>query len=127
MLINDFYSVKEKHVIEKGFEVDIVLNSNHLIFACHFPNKKITPGVCIIQICKELLMDHLKLDLLFKYSKNIKFLNIIDPTIDNIVRFKFLFIDINEDNIKVEIIIQNNDIVFTKINSVYEIKWTLTS
>ena len=57
-LRNDFYTVKEKKQIsEKEISVVIELNQQHAIYSGHFPDQPIVPGVCQIQIVKELLED----------------------------------------------------------------------
>jgi 3-hydroxyacyl-[acyl-carrier-protein] dehydratase len=53
-LINDFYSVKETQNVDGMMNFTVRLNANHFIYAAHFPENPVTPGVCITQIAKEL-------------------------------------------------------------------------
>ena len=78
-LINSLYKVISKNVAESSLCYDILLDANHFIYQVHFPGEPITPGVCIIQIAKELLETHLNLVLHIKMIKNVKFLNVISP------------------------------------------------
>ena len=78
-LINSLYKVVSKNVTESALLYDIHLDANHFIYQVHFPGEPITPGVCIIQIAKELLEEHLNLVLNIQMIKNVKFLNVISP------------------------------------------------
>lgn len=78
-LINDFFTIEGKHESEGTIEYLLALNSGHFIYKAHFPGEPITPGVCIIQMVKELAEEHLGMELNVKKVKNVKFLNIISP------------------------------------------------
>jgi 3-hydroxyacyl-[acyl-carrier-protein] dehydratase len=78
-LINSLYKVVSKNVSGSSLRYDILLDAGHFIYQVHFPGEPITPGVCIIQIAKELLEAHLNLVLHIRKIKNVKFLNVISP------------------------------------------------
>lgn len=80
MILNDnLYTIKATETTERGAMFNIELNPYHLIYKAHFPKQPITPGVCIVQIVKELLEIQLGKKLSIKYVKNVKFLSIISP------------------------------------------------
>ena len=54
-LLNSLYSIRSKDVTDSFVRYDIHLDASHFIYQAHFPGDPITPGVCIIQIAKELL------------------------------------------------------------------------
>ena len=60
-------------------QYDILLNKEHFIYKAHFPDEPVTPGVCILQIGKELVEDILQRRLEIKQIKNVKFLSVISP------------------------------------------------
>lgn len=78
-LLNSLYKIVSKGVQESSLHYDIQLDANHFIYQAHFPGEPITPGVCIIQIAKELLEEHLNQKFNIKMIKNVKFLNVISP------------------------------------------------
>ena len=57
-LKNSLYTIQG--VAREGTSVsyELLLNAEHTIYQAHFPNEPITPGVCILQILKELLEEH---------------------------------------------------------------------
>jgi 3-hydroxyacyl-[acyl-carrier-protein] dehydratase len=91
MFLNSLYQVKQ--IIPEGggskFSVITELNPSHEIFNGHFPGNPILPGVCMVQILKELLISQLDCKLILKNTSSIKYLNIIDPRINKIIRFDF--------------------------------------
>jgi len=89
ILQNSLYSIKSKLVTGLEIRYDIVLDASHFIYQAHFPGDPITPGVCVIQIAKELLEDHLQQRLSVKSVKNVKFLREISPVESRQVTFAF--------------------------------------
>ena len=90
MLIEGLYTTETFNKNEEGISAQIKLNPKHEIFKGHFPGKPIMPGVCMIQIIKELTEKSLGHDLFLSVATNVKFMAIINPETDPI-----LLIDIN--------------------------------
>lgn len=57
----------------------IDLNKKHKIYQGHFPSVPIVPGVCSIQIIKEVVQKILSLKLILIKANSIKFLSLINP------------------------------------------------
>ena len=55
-LIDSLYKVISDTRSETGHVFSIELDPEHFIYKAHFPGEPITPGVCIMQIAKELLI-----------------------------------------------------------------------
>ena len=70
-LLNSLYKIVSKGVQESSLHYDIQLDASHFIYQAHFPGEPITPGVCIIQIAKELLEEHLNQRFNIKMIKNV--------------------------------------------------------
>ena len=100
-ILNDFYTVISHEKTEKGFRAHITLNKDHQIFNGHFPGNPVTPGVCMMQIVKDLTENFTASKLFLKSASNVKFMAIINPfeTPDLVLE---LDINENEDEIKVK-------------------------
>lgn len=61
------------------FTCEIRLHPEHPIYQGHFEQLPIAPGVCLVQIVKEILMDKLRKELTLTSGDNIKFLAMINP------------------------------------------------
>lgn len=89
VLRNELYTILITATFGAGFGYDIRLQPAHFIYKAHFPGEPITPGVCVIQIARELLEDHLGRPLSLQAVKNVKFLNVISPLHHPLVRYTF--------------------------------------
>lgn len=55
------------------------VNADDPIFMGHFPSLPVVPGVCMLQMVKEQLEDHLGQSLTLLRAANLKFLAVINP------------------------------------------------
>lgn len=79
MLLNDFFELTLLKAEDKLIKATILLNKEHSIYEGHFPGQPIVPGVCIIQMLKEILELSFSQKLLLSEAKQIKFLKMINP------------------------------------------------
>jgi 3-hydroxyacyl-[acyl-carrier-protein] dehydratase len=79
MLLNDFYTIENENQDENAFSATIRFNASHAIFNGHFPGQPVVPGVCMIQIVKELLEECLERKILLTQAPQVKFLQLITP------------------------------------------------
>ena len=79
MLIEGLYTVQDFQLEGKELKVSIHLNKDHDIFNGHFPGNPVMPGVCMLQIIKELTERAVSKNLFLSVSSNIKFMAIINP------------------------------------------------
>ena len=120
MLIEGLYKVISTENTDKGILSKVHLNKDHAIFKGHFPGNPVMPGVCMIQIIKELTEEATGKNLFLAVSSNIKFMAIINPEINPDLQ---LAIDITEENeeVKVKNITSYEDTVALKLNATFRI------
>lgn len=89
MLENELYTILKLETGDGSSPVvaEITLNENHPLFAGHFPGNPILPGVCTVQIIRELLEKAEKKPLLMVRAVNIKYLGFIVPSVMPVVVF----------------------------------------
>ena len=95
---------------------DIRLQPDHTIYKAHFPGEPITPGVCVIQIAKELLEDYLQRPLAIKAVKNVKFLAVVSPLQHPGVRYTFRQIQATPDAVTAQVDVTDGDTTMTAIS-----------
>ncbi|ROH96324.1 3-hydroxyacyl-ACP dehydratase [Chryseobacterium daecheongense] len=79
-ILTDFYTLQSHEKAENGsITANIILNKDHDIFKGHFPGNPVTPGVCMMQIVKELTEEFTGSKLFLKSASNVKFMAIINP------------------------------------------------
>ncbi len=78
------------------------LHPDHVIYQAHFPGEPITPGVCIVQIGKELLEMLTGWPLEITKVKNVKFLSVVSPRETVSVTYVFKKVEASEDGSEVK-------------------------
>jgi 3-hydroxyacyl-[acyl-carrier-protein] dehydratase len=90
MLMDDFYTIIDRVEAEdvkgsaleksgKRHDFTIKLNPDHPVYGGHFPGNPVVPGVCQVQMIKELTSVILEKEVILSQSDNIKFLSMIRP------------------------------------------------
>lgn len=79
MLLKDFYKINSLDVVDATAIAHITINKDHEVFDGHFPGNPVTPGVCMLQIIKELTEDITGDSLFMASASNVKFMAIINP------------------------------------------------
>ncbi len=108
-LLNDFYITLESQKTEDGISVWVKINKDHSIFKGHFPNHPVTPGVCTIQIIKELSEKHFGKEFMLKTARNVKFMAIINPEENDEARFDLSFEMVENGEISVKATVMMNE------------------
>jgi len=79
MLLGNFYTYTLNSKDDGVISVSIRLVQDHDIYNGHFPDVPVTPGVCQVQMVKEILEQELGKKLQLASARDIKFLSMIDP------------------------------------------------
>ncbi len=85
MLLNDFFFINEKVTSETEIWAELVINTNHKIFEGHFPNQPVVPGVCMMQVVKEILELVIGKETNLVQAAEMKFLAVINPLENNLI------------------------------------------
>lgn len=122
MLLKDFYTLKDfEKASETKYVANISLNKQHAIFQGHFPGNPVTPGVCMMQIIKNLTEQVVEQQLFLSRSSNVKFMALINPEENPDLRLE---LDIVQDDgqYKVKNVTTFGDTVALKLTNVYRRK-----
>lgn len=120
MLIKGLYTVNEIKNTEQGIIAKVHLNEDHEIFKGHFPGNPVMPGVCMIQLIKELTETAVKKDLFLTVSSNIKFMAIINP-VNNPDLIVAIDISEIEKDVKIKNVTSFDDTVALKLNATFKV------
>lgn len=121
MLLKDFYKIisLEKNDSQKYLAI-IFINKNHEVFKGHFPGNPIMPGVCMMQIIKELTEQITENTLMMQSLSNVKFMALINPEINPELRLELDIITTEDGLIKVKNTTFFDQTVALKLSSVYK-------
>lgn len=123
-LKNNLYTIARKQ-LEEGFSgslYELELIPSSVIYQAHFPGEPITPGVCIVQMGKELVEDALQQELHISYVKNVKFLSILTPMQSASATFLLQKITSSEDGkeVKAQVVVTSGDETKAKMSMVLQ-------
>jgi 3-hydroxyacyl-[acyl-carrier-protein] dehydratase len=121
MLLKDFYKVLSlEKTADQKYQAVLLINENHEVFKGHFPGNPIMPGVCMMQIIKELSEEITSSTLIMQSLSNVKFMALINPFVTPELRLE-LDITTTEDHlVKVKNTTYFNDTIALKLGSVYK-------
>lgn len=116
MLAGSFFTIENLVVNGNKASAHLHLEASHIIFGGHFPGLPVVPGVCMVQMIKEVLELVLDRKTQLKSAKNIKFLHVLDPNIYREVLTEIKFI-LNHETVDVSAKIYLDSVVFLKMDA----------
>lgn len=129
LLKNNLYTIIRKADEGMSASYEVRLNPSCFIYQAHFPGEPITPGVCIVQIGKELLEDFLIRNNFAESVeiigvKNVKFLSVISPEETDVIAYQIKKIEMSEDKtgVKAQIVVTSEEEPKAKISLVLRAK-----
>lgn len=121
MLLENFYTVNKLDISEGSAIANITINKNHDIFKGHFPGNPVTPGVCMMQIIKELTEQIVNEKLFMQSSSNVKFMAIINPEVNPDLKLSLTIVE-EDDLFKVKNVTTFDDTVALKLSTSFRKK-----
>jgi len=118
MLLNGFFEIISQTENDGELITSVHFNSGHEIYKAHFPGNPITPGVCIVEILKNIVCTKFEKDFVFSPVTNIKFLNVINPEDTPDVDFNVKY-TLEDEKVKVNVTVTDNEKTFTKLNGYF--------
>jgi 3-hydroxyacyl-[acyl-carrier-protein] dehydratase len=122
MLNDNFFSIGK--IVSTEFEINAVLNINasHLIFEGHFPGQPIVPGVCMMQMLKEVLEISLQKRINLVSAAEMKFLAIINPIQNSSINANLKYALNEKENLYLIASLSVKDITYFKFKGNFLIK-----
>lgn len=112
----NFYIINSFLFNESSINALCVINDTHPIFEGHFPGQPVVPGVCMVQMIKELIEQALVINVCLKKISQIKYLRILVPQKDTKLSIN---IDIKND-FTFNATLMETDVVIMKMSGIFE-------
>ena len=120
MLIKNLYTIDAFDKEPQQVTASVTLNAAHKIFEGHFPGQPVLPGVCQLQMVKELLEQAMRKKLFLSEAASCKFLQMISPeqtpALAIIINYEVL-----DGTVACNAVIKSKDAVHLKLNSRFAI------
>jgi 3-hydroxyacyl-[acyl-carrier-protein] dehydratase len=121
MLKDNFYTITDMQKSEGAVRTSIELDPAHIIFKGHFPSVPVVPGVCMVQIIKELLIETLQQELILRKADHLKFLTVINPQETGSVKVEISYASTEENQLKVTAAIVNENVSYFKFKGIFSV------
>lgn len=120
MLIEGLYTVQNIEQNDEEVNATVKLHAEHDVFKGHFPGNPIMPGVCMIQMIKELTEKTTGKELFLSVANNVKFMAKINPEENEIIN---LNLKISEEDgiVKVKNITSFDETIALKLSTTFKI------
>ena len=122
MLAGDFFIITNIDSTEESINATLQLNAAHRIFDGHFPGQPVVPGVCMVQMIKEILEKKIDKKTRLIKSDHAKFLAMIDPRVHSIINAAIKYNSPNTDELHVTASLFIDAIIFLKFKGVFTLK-----
>jgi 3-hydroxyacyl-[acyl-carrier-protein] dehydratase len=119
MLLNDFFYIKKIKSEGSFLNGALLINKEHKIFEGHFPSIPIVPGVCMMQMVKEIMEHHLGRKVLLRSGDNVKFLSVINPREHSEIEMAIQYEE-SHDGIKLNASLFAGATIFFKLKAVIQ-------
>ena len=114
MLQGNFYTVLNNHSETGSVNLLLELNPDHQIFEGHFPEVPVVPGVCMMQMVKEMVEDFMGQRLRLLKAEHLKFLTIINPRKNRLLQVDIAILSNSNEGVQVTAAFFHEDTVFFK-------------
>lgn len=119
ILKDDFYSIIQLTDADNTVQATLQLNPAHRIFEGHFPGQPVVPGVCMIQMVKELLEMASGKTLMLNQADSIKFLSVINPVDAILVQAQVQYSEQQNNELQVTASLHCEERICLKLKSVF--------
>ena len=118
MLNNDFFYIRYIQDTGGNIAAELQINPAHKIFEGHFPNQPVVPGVCQVQMIKEILESVTGKSLQLKTADHIKFLSVIIPDHTSVIKASVSY-TIGEGELSVTASLSREDKICFKMKGIF--------
>lgn len=119
MLNNDLFILTNVVTDAQTITADVKLNPAHSIFKGHFPGQPVLPGVCMMQIIKELLEIAFHKPMKLLKASELKFLSMISP-MENTTLKAHVEITLADGQLRTAARLTHNATVIFKLKGIFE-------
>lgn len=120
MLQGDFFNISNVETAGFDIKADLAINAAHKIFEGHFPGHPVVPGVCMMQMIKEIMEQVLGKKTNLATASELKFLAIIDPQENTNIQTAIKYHTEENGNIAVVATLYKEDRIFFKFKGQFD-------
>ena len=113
-----FFTLHNIQSTGSKFSVEIRFDPSHPVFAGHFPGQPVVPGVFLVEILTGAVSEVSGKKAVFKEAGNLKFIQVIDPTVHHSVLLDGSIVKEEKEFLTVDATFSAGDLLFAKMKGV---------
>jgi 3-hydroxyacyl-[acyl-carrier-protein] dehydratase len=119
MLQGNFFTITDIQVEDGSIKAVLEINPAHEIFNGHFPGTPVVPGVCMMQMVKEVIENVIGKETNLVRADHMKFLTIINPNENKIIQLDAKYSIAEDGKISVVVSLFNNGATYFKFKGLF--------
>ncbi|MCW3117765.1 MAG: 3-hydroxyacyl-ACP dehydratase [Chitinophagaceae bacterium] len=127
MLKNDFFYIQSLSDDQGIISAVIEINPFHKIFEGHFPGRPVVPGVCMMQMIKEITETVMGKDFFLHKAGIVKFLSVIVPQKDKTVQAQIKYSEIENNTLNFDATLFKEDTIYLKFKGEFVAEYGIAS
>ncbi|SRR5260221_8453474 len=127
MLKNDFFYIQSVNDDHGVISAMLEINPVHEIFQGHFPGQPVVPGVCMMEMVKEVTETVTGREMFLQKADTIKFLSVIDPNINRNVQARIKYVNGEDQLITFEATLFKEDIIYLKFKGEFVAEYLVSA
>lgn len=98
MLKDKLYTLNSLEKTEQGaYKALVLLDANSPVFMGHFPGQPVLPGVCLLEMVKEILGQVKRKPCRLMSAAHMKFLKVVDPRAEPALLFEIDIVEVEAE------------------------------
>lgn len=122
ILQGDFYTISDLQAADAVIQAELILNAGHKIYEGHFPGQPVTPGVCMMQMIKEIVETVLQRETRLVHANEMKFLLMIIPGENNAIRAQIKYTVVESEGIQVTASLLKDSTTYFKFKGLFSFR-----
>jgi 3-hydroxyacyl-[acyl-carrier-protein] dehydratase len=118
MLLDSFFFILSHESAGQSIKTRIRIDKHHKIFNGHFPAIPIVPGVCMMEIIREIAEKHFARTFAIDSADSIKFLTVINPTMNEEIQADIDYETAVDGMVKISATLFAGDLIFFKLKGI---------
>jgi 3-hydroxyacyl-[acyl-carrier-protein] dehydratase len=122
MLKGDFFNIQNLEKTDLEIKADLAIHAGHKIFEGHFPGHPVVPGVCMMEMVKEIMEEVIGKKTNLVSAGEMKFLAIINPEENTDIQAALKYKIEETGNITVSATLFKNERIYFKFKGIFDIQ-----
>jgi 3-hydroxyacyl-[acyl-carrier-protein] dehydratase len=122
MLQDNFFTLSKLEKESFNIKADLVINAHHEIFEGHFPGHPVVPGVCMMEMIKEILEQATGKKTNLISAAEMKFLALINPQENNRIQASIKYHIEETGHVAVAASLFKEERIYFKFKGIFDIQ-----